>query len=84
MSFINVVSWQQGEKLWFIAVTWIKDGQPLEASAKINQIVDGKKSFKLEISNVSAADIGQYGIKVAGKKNETLASFSLNVVTSEL
>lgn len=62
----------------------MKDGQPLEASGKISQTVDGKKTFKLEIGNVSSADIGQYGIKVAGKKNETLASFSLNVVATEL
>ena len=62
----------------------MKDGQPLEASAKINQTAEGKKGFKLEITNISATDIGQYGIKIAGKKNETLASFSLNVVASEL
>lgn len=65
-------------------VTWTKDGQPLEASTKNVQSVDGKKRFKLEVSNVTTADVGQYGVTVVGKKCETSASFSLNVTATEL
>ena len=45
---------------------------------------DGKKRFQLEIPNVSVADVGQYGIRVAGKKNESSAAFSLNVVAVDV
>lgn len=62
----------------------MKDGQPLEASTKNVQSVDGKKRFKLEVSNVTTADIGQYGVTAVGKKCETSASFSLNVTATEL
>ena len=65
-------------------VTWTKDGQPLEEATKIIQSSDGKRKFKLEIPNVTAADVGQYGFRVAGKKNESYASFSLNVILSEV
>lgn len=66
------------------SVTWMKDGQPLEATTKYVQTGDGKKRFKLEIPNLTATDIGQYSVKVAGKQLETQASFSLNVTVSEL
>lgn len=62
----------------------MKDGQPLEESTKYVQSIDGKKRFKLEISNVTAADVGQYAVKLSGKKSETSASFSLNVTLTEL
>jgi hypothetical protein len=62
----------------------MKEGQPLEATTKYVQTSDGKKRFKLEIPNLTVTDIGQYGIKVTGKKSETQASFSLNVPVSEL
>ena len=62
----------------------MKEGQPLEATTKYVQTGDGKKRFKLEIPNLTVTDIGQYSVKVAGKKSETQASFSLNVTISEL
>lgn len=65
-------------------VTWMKDGQPLESSTKNAQSVEGKKCFKLEVLNVTTADVGQYGVTVVGKKCETSASFSLNVTATEL
>lgn len=58
----------------------MKDGAPLEESAKFVHSSDGKKNFKLEITNVTVADVGQYSLKIAGKKSESAASFSLNVV----
>lgn len=70
--------------LLFTTGTWMKEGQPLEATTKYVQTSDGKKRFKLEIPNLTVTDIGQYSIKVTGKKSETQASFSLNVPVSEL
>ena len=66
----------------FFLVTWTKDGQPLEESTKVVPSSDGKRKFKLEINNLNAADVGQYGVKLTGKKVETSASFSLNVTTT--
>lgn len=65
----------------FIPVTWLKDGKPIdEQSSKYQFIQDGKRKFKFEITNCSAADVGQYIAKAEGKKGETTAAFSLNVV----
>lgn len=65
-------------------MTWVKDGQPIVASSKNVLTAEGEKSFKLEVCNVTAADIGQYGVTVAGKKNQTSAFFSLNVAATEI
>ncbi len=62
----------------------MKDGQPIEESTKHVQTIDGKKRFKLEISNLTVADVGQYAVKLSGKKSETTASFSLNVIVTDL
>ena len=64
-------------------VTWTKDGQPLEESSKLVQSSDGKRKFKLEIPNATAIDVAQYGVRLAGKKTESYASFSLNVILSD-
>jgi len=65
----------------FITVTWLKDGKPIdEQSSKYQFIQDGKRKFKFDITNCSAADVGQYIAKAEGKKGETIAAFSLNVV----
>lgn len=65
----------------FITVTWLKDGKPIdEQSSKYQFVQDGKRKFKFEVTNCSAADVGQYMTKAEGKKGETTAAFSLNVV----
>lgn len=65
----------------FVTVTWLKDGKPIdEQSSKYQFIQDGKRKFKFDITNCSAADVGQYIAKAEGKKGETTAAFSLNVV----
>ena len=65
----------------FITVTWLKDGKPIdEQSSKYQFIQDGKRKFKFDITNCSAADVGQYITKAEGKKGKTTAALSLNVV----
>jgi len=61
-------------------VEWSKDGKALEESAKIHIKSPGKTKFHLEISNCAVSDVGQYSVKVVGKKGEAIASFANNVV----
>jgi hypothetical protein len=62
-------------------VTWLKDGKPVdEQSSKYQFVQDGKRKFKFEVINCSTSDIGQYTAKAEGKKGETTAAFSLNIV----
>jgi hypothetical protein len=61
-------------------VEWSKDGKILEESAKVHIKSPGKTKFQLEISNCAASDVGQYSIKIVGKKGDSIASFANNVV----
>jgi hypothetical protein len=66
-----------------VTVTWLKDGKPVdEQSSKYQFVQDGKRKFKFEVTNCGSSDIGQYTAKAEGKKGETTAAFSLNVVTA--
>nr|CAI5824803.1 unnamed protein product [Callosobruchus analis] len=78
----------EGESATFVAETedeplqinWLKDGKQIkESSSKYNFTADGKR-YTLEILNCNSNDIGQYQAKAIGKKGETFAAFSLNVV----
>lgn len=59
---------------------WLKDGKVLAESAKVHIKLPGKTKFQLEIVNCNGSDVGQYAVKVAGKKGESIASFANNVV----
>jgi len=61
------------------SVEWLKDGKVLAESAKVHVKAPGKTKFQLEIVNCTGSDVGQYAVKVAGKKGETIASFANNV-----
>ncbi|KAJ8930908.1 hypothetical protein NQ314_016329 [Rhamnusium bicolor] len=63
-----------------LQINWLKDGKPIkESSAKYNFTADGKR-YTLQILSCDSNDIGQYQAKAIGKKGETFAAFSLNVV----
>jgi len=61
------------------SVEWLKDGKVLAESAKVHVKAAGKTKFQLEIVNCTGSDVGQYAVKVIGKKGETIASFANNV-----
>lgn len=64
-----------------LSVTWLKDNKPIdEKSNKYQFVMDGSKKFKFEILNCDPTDVGQYTAKAEGKKAETMATFTLNVV----
>ncbi|KAJ8977330.1 hypothetical protein NQ317_018612 [Molorchus minor] len=78
----------EGESATFVAetedeplqVNWLKDGKPIkESSSKYNFTADGK-GYTLQILSCDSNDIGQYQAKAIGKKGETFAAFSVNVV----
>lgn len=61
-------------------VVWLKDARPIdEASSRYQFTKDGNK-YKLQVKACTALDIGQYQVKAVGRKDETFASFSVNVV----
>lgn len=63
-----------------LQINWLKDGKPIKENAsKYRFTADGKR-YSLEIINCDNNDVGQYQAKAIGKKGETLAAFSLNVV----
>lgn len=65
-----------------LQINWLKDGKQIkEKAAKYKFTVDGKR-YTLQIVSCDTNDIGQYQAKAIGKKGETLAAFSLNVVPS--
>lgn len=65
-----------------LQIKWLKDGKPIkETSAKYKFTADGKR-YTLEIVSCDSNDVGQYQAKAIGKKGETFAAFSLNVVPS--
>ncbi|ERL85176.1 hypothetical protein D910_02598 [Dendroctonus ponderosae] len=63
-----------------LQISWLKDGKQIkESSAKFKFTADGKR-YTLQIVSCDSNDIGQYQAKAIGKKGETFAAFSLNVV----
>lgn len=65
-----------------LQISWLKDGKQIkENSAKYKFTADGKR-YTLQIVSCDSNDIGQYQAKAIGKKGETFAAFSLNVVPS--
>lgn len=67
--------------IFFVAVTWIKDGSPVDiANSRFQFVQEGKCKFKFEINKCKSDDMGQYTAKAQSSKGETLSSFSLNVV----
>lgn len=63
-----------------LQINWLKDGKPIkESSSKYAFTVDGK-CYSLQIISCDSNDIGQYQAKAIGKKGESLAAFSLNVI----
>lgn len=78
----------QGEAASFVAemedeplqINWLKDGKLIkESTSKYVFTADGKR-YTLQIKSCDTNDVGQYQAKAIGKKNETFAAFSLNVV----
>lgn len=78
----------EGEAVTFVAemqdeplqINWLKDGKLIkEKSSKYRFTADSKK-YTLEVLSCDTNDVGQYQAKAIGKKSETLAAFSLNVV----
>lgn len=61
-------------------VVWLKDARPIDESCARYQLVKDGNKYKFEIKACTAQDIGQYQVKAVGKKDETFASFSVNVV----
>jgi len=64
------------------SVEWLKDGNTLQESAKYQLKSLSKTKFQLEIVNCSIPDIGQYSVRVSGKKEHSSASFANNVVSA--
>ncbi|ODM93780.1 Twitchin [Orchesella cincta] len=62
------------------SLEWLKDGKALAESAKVHLKAVSKTKFSLEIVNCTGSDVGQYAVKVVGKKGESVASFANNVV----
>ena len=63
-----------------LAVEWLKDGKVLQESAKHQLKSLSKTKFQLQVATCAIPDMGQYSIKVAGKKGASTASFTNNVV----
>lgn len=63
-----------------LQINWLKDGKPIkEKAAKYKFTADGNR-YTLQVVACDSNDIGQYQAKAIGKKGETFAAFSLNVV----
>lgn len=63
-----------------LQINWLKDGKPIkEKAAKYKFTADGNR-YTLQVVSCDSNDIGQYQAKAIGKKGETFAAFSLNVV----
>ena len=65
------------------SVTWIKDGKPIDSTSSRYGVTGAKKEFCLTINNCLPTDVGQYLVKAKGKKGETSASFSLNLLPED-
>lgn len=63
-----------------LQINWLKDGKPIkEKASKYKFTADGNR-YTLQVVSCDSNDIGQYQAKSIGKKGETFAAFSLNVV----
>lgn len=68
-----------------LQINWLKDGKPIKEKAAKYQFTADSKRYTLQIVSCDSNDIGQYQAKAIGKKGETFAAFSLNVLpTGEL
>jgi len=69
--------------LFLISVEWQKEGKPLEDSSNYQVTSISKTKFQFQVLNASSlTDIGQYTVKVVGKKGEIQAHFALNVTSA--
>uniref|UniRef100_A0A1Y1MHB7 Ig-like domain-containing protein n=2 Tax=Photinus pyralis TaxID=7054 RepID=A0A1Y1MHB7_PHOPY len=75
----EVASFQAETEEEPLQINWLKDGKPLKESTKYRFTVDGKR-YTLQIMSCDSNDIGQYQAKAIGKKGESFAAFSVNVV----
>ena len=64
-------------------VTWCKDGKPLDDGGTHLKMSGEKTKHQLQIPACVPTDVGQYSVRVQGKKHETSANFSLNVVPKQ-
>lgn len=74
---------QNAHDFFFVnkTVTWLKDGKPIdEKSSRYRFSKDGDSSFRFGVKATTAEDIGQYTVQAVGKKGETNAAFSINVI----
>lgn len=61
-------------------VVWLKDARAIDENSSRYQFTKDGNKFKFAIKSCTALDIGQYQVKAVGRKDETFASFSVNVV----
>lgn len=61
-------------------VVWLKDARAIDESSSRYQFIKDGNRYKFTIKACTALDIGQYQVKAVGRKDETFASFSVNVV----
>lgn len=66
-----------------LQLNWLKDGKPIEESSPRYKFTKDGQRYHIEIVACSVADIGQYQAKAIGKKGETFAAFSVNVLATE-
>lgn len=66
-----------------LQLNWLKDGKPIEESSPRYKFTKDGNKYKIEIVACSLTDIGQYQAKAIGKKGETFAAFSVNVISAE-
>ena len=68
-----------------LQINWLKDGKQIkENTSKYRFVADGRR-YILQVLACNTNDIGQYQAKAIGRKGESFAAFSLNVVpTGEL
>ncbi|KAF0299369.1 Obscurin [Amphibalanus amphitrite] len=64
-------------------VTWCKDGKPLDSSSTHLKMTGEKTKHQLLIPACVPTDVGQYSVRAQGKKHETSANFSLNVLPKQ-
>jgi hypothetical protein len=64
------------------AVTWLKDGKPIEEGSSKYEFVQAGKKFQFKILSSTSLDMGQYLVKATDKTGESSAAFSVNVYSS--
>lgn len=68
--------------MFFLLVTWFKDGSPIEEGSSKFEFVQAGKKFQLKILSSTSLDMGLYIVKATDKTGETTAAFSVNVYSS--